>query len=135
MAKNPFKKQNIVDAAINIAIGGAANVAVDYAISQIDTLATMEEDKINLGKFIVGTIGSTMVGDKMLKAALDGFAVVGIANYAKNLMNSTNTASAGATGVPYGTIGRIPARRVMPGLRRAGAGLMRGVGNVAAMVD
>lgn len=134
MAKNPFKKQNIVDAAINIAIGGAANVAVDYAISQIDTLATMEEDKINLGKFIVGTIGSTMVGDKMLKAALDGFAVVGIANYAKSLMNTT-TPSAGTTGLPYGTIGHIPARRVMPGLRCAGAGLMRGVGNVAAMVD
>lgn len=133
MAKNPFKKQNVIDAAVNIAIGGAANVAVDYAISQIDTLATMEEDKINLGKFIVGTIGSIMVGNKMLKAAMDGFAVVGIANYAKSLMNTTP--AAGTTGVPYGTIGRIPARRVMPGLRRAGAGLMRGVGNVAAMVD
>lgn len=134
--KNPFKKQNIIDAAINVGIGGIANVAVDYAISNIDMLATQSDKTINIGKLVLGAVGSTMVSDKMIKAAMDGIAVVGVSNLAKSLMSETATPASngeGTTGVPWGTIGRV--RRMRPGLRRAGRAMMAGVPAAAQVIS
>ena len=120
--KNVFKKNNVVDTAINVGIGAVANIAVDYAISAIDTENALEPMYVNGGKFLVGVVGSTMIGEKMVKAALDGVAVVGLSNLVNDLMNSDSTSGGsngtreGATaGVPRGTIGRV--RRYVPGHR------------------
>lgn len=113
-AKNPFKKGNVVDTLINVGIGGAGNVAADYLIKSVDSLATLDPSYINLGKFVIGSVGSAMVGNKYVKALMDGFAVVGASNYISSLMDDTATPE-GAAGVPAGTIGR--ARYVAP--RRA----------------
>lgn len=132
MAKNPFKKQSALDAALQIGIGGAANVAVDYLKSNIDALATVDEKWINAGKFVLGAVGSSMVSDRMVKAAMDGIAVVGVSDLVKSLMDGTTPAE-GASGVPAGTIGRI-GRRYVPGHRRAAASVIRGVNGVSQFV-
>lgn len=132
MAKNPFiKKQNIIDAAINVGVGGVANVAVDYAVASIDMLATQSERTINIGKFVLGAVGSTMVSDKLIKAAMDGIAVVGVSNLAKSLMS--DRASDGTAGVPTGTIGRV-VRRMRPGLTKAGRRMIAGVPGAAQVI-
>lgn len=131
MAKNPFKKQNLIDSAINVGIGGVANVAVDYAVSNIDMLATQSDRTINIGKFVVGAVGSTMVSDKMLKAAMDGIAVVGVSNLAKSFM--TPDVDGGTTGVAATTIGRV--RRMRPGFRRAASSMIRGVQSANAVIS
>lgn len=112
MAKNPFKKNNVVDTLINVGVGGAGNVAADYVINNVDMLKNLDADTINIGKFIVGSVGSAMVSNKYAKALMDGFAVVGASNYIGGLM-----ATQGTTGVPAGTIGRV--RYMAP--RRGGA--------------
>lgn len=113
MAKNPFKKGNVVDTLISVGVGGAGNVAADYIINSIQKDATepWSPDTINLGKFIIGSVGSAMVSNKYAKALMDGFAVVGASNYISSLMaESTDaaqgTAAQGTAGVPAGTIGR-----------------------------
>ena len=115
MAKNPFKKNNVVDTLINVGVGGAGNVAADYIIDSIqkDAKEPWSPDTINLGKFIIGSVGSAMVSNKYAKALMDGFAVVGASNYISSLMAESQTTS----GVPAGTIGR--ARYIAP--RRGGA--------------
>lgn len=112
MAKNPFKKGNVVDTLINVGVGGAGNVAADYIIDSIqkDAKEPWSPDTINLGKFIIGSVGSAMVSNKYAKALMDGFAVVGASNYISSLMADQTT-----SGVPAGTIGR--ARYIAP--RRA----------------
>lgn len=119
--KNVFKKNNVVDTAINVGIGAVANIAVDYVISAIDTGNAWESMYVNGGKFLVGVVGSTMIGEKMVKAALDGVAVVGLSNLVNDLMNSDSTSNGTSSGteatagVPRGTIGRV--RRYVPGHR------------------
>lgn len=110
MAKNPFKKGNVVDTLINVGVGGAGNVAADYIIDSIqkDAKEPWSPDTINLGKFIIGSVGSAMVSNKYAKALMDGFAVVGASNYISSLMADSQTTS----GVPAGTIGR--ARYIAP---------------------
>ena len=110
MAKNPFKKGNVVDTLINVGVGGAGNVAADYIIDSIqkDAKEPWSPDTINLGKFIIGSVGSAMVSNKYAKALMDGFAVVGASNYISSLMAERQTTS----GVPAGTIGR--ARYIAP---------------------
>lgn len=110
MAKNPFKKGNVVDTLINVGVGGAGNVAADYIIDSIqkDAKEPWSQDTINLGKFIIGSVGSAMVSNKYAKALMDGFAVVGASNYISSLMAESQTTS----GVPAGTIGR--ARYIAP---------------------
>lgn len=110
MAKNPFKKSNVVDTLINVGVGGAGNVAADYLINNVDMLKSLDADTINLGKFVFGSVGSAMVSNKYAKALMDGFAVVGASNYISSLMADQTT-----SGVPAGTIGR--ARYIAP--RRA----------------
>ena len=86
MAKNPFKKGNVVDTLISVGVGGAGNVAADYIIKSVDSLATLEPSTINLGKFIIGSVGSAMVSNKYAKALMDGFAVVGASNFISSYM-------------------------------------------------
>lgn len=108
MAKNPFKTKNVVDTLINVGVGGAGNVAADYVINNVDMLKSLDADTINLGKFVVGSVGSAMVSNKYAKALMDGFAVVGASNYISSLMADSQTTS----GVPADTIGR--ARYIAP---------------------
>ena len=131
--KNPFKKQNVIDSAISVGVGGLANVAVDYAVSNIDMLATQSDRTINIAKFVIGAVGGTMVSDKMLKAAMDGIAVVGVSNLAKSFMAPDAAADAGVTGVAPGTIGRV--RRMRPGLRRAARSMITGVPGAAQVIS
>ena len=115
MAKKLFDTKNIIDTAVNVGLGGAANVAIDYAVQNVEALSDMEQSTINLGKFALGVIGSAMVSDKMVKAAFDGVATVGISNFVANILNSDNQATTTA-GVPDGTIGArkyVPSRRAL----------------------
>lgn len=111
MAKNPFKKKGITDTLVNVGIGGAANVAMDYAVSKIDALSSLDSTTINAIKIGVGVLGGTMTTNKMLRAAVDGIATVGVSNLVAGLMSDTSTK--GSSGIPSSTIGRIPPRRVL----------------------
>lgn len=112
-SRNPFKKQSIIDCAINVGLGGASNVAIDYAVDMLKESAGVEiEDMyVNIGKFVIGAVGSSMVSNKYLKSAMDGVAVVGVSNLVKELISETPSGSSEGetptTGVPYGTVGRI----------------------------
>lgn len=118
MAKNPFKKQSIIDTVVNVGIGGAANVAIDYVVSQVDAIQSLGDTTINAGKIALGALVGSMVSNKMLRAAADGVATVGVSNLIAGLMSDTENKPAsglpyGIVGLPYGTInGR---RRVVPG--------------------
>lgn len=108
MKKNPFKKQGIVDTLTNVGIGGAANVAMDYLVSSVDALATMDATTINAIKIGVGVLGGSMTTNKMIRAAVDGIAVVGVSNLVQGLMDGTNGKDGddkGTGAIPYGTIG------------------------------
>lgn len=106
--KNPFKKQSIVDTLINVGVGGAANVAMDYAFAQVDALASLGDTTKNAIKIGAGILGGTMVKNKYLRAATDGIATVGVSNLIDSYINgsaaSTETATA-PSGAPF--IGRI----------------------------
>ena len=111
MKKNPFKKQGIVDTLTNVGIGGAANVAMDYLVSSVDSLAKMDATTINAIKIGVGVLGGTMTTNKMIRATVDGIAVVGVSNLVQGLMDDTGSDNSGKdenkgpAGLPYGTIG------------------------------
>ena len=118
MAKNPFKKSSIIDTVVNVGIGGAANVAIDYVVSQVDAIQSLGDTTINAGKIALGALVGSMVSNKMLRAAADGVATVGVSNLIAGLMSESEAQPAsglpyGTVGLPYGTInGR---RRVVPG--------------------
>lgn len=119
MAKNPFKKSSIIDTVVNVGIGGAANVAIDYVVSQVDAIQSLGDTTINAGKIALGALVGSMVSNKMLRAAADGVATVGVSNLIAGLMSESEAQPAsglpyGTVGLPYGTInGRR--RRVVPG--------------------
>ena len=113
MAKKLFDTKNIIDTAVNVGLGGAANVAIDSAVQNVEALSAMDQSTINIGKFVLGVIGSAMVSDKMVKAAFDGVATVGISNFVSDMLASDDAATTTA-GVPAGTVGArryVPARR------------------------
>lgn len=116
--KNPFKKSSIVDTLVNVGVGGAANVAMDYAFSKIDALASLEDTWKNAIKIGVGVLGGTMVSGKAAKyirPALDGIATVGASNLVASYITPTETPA----GLPDGTIGLIRRRRMgQPGFAR-----------------
>lgn len=117
MAKNPFKKSSIIDTVVNVGIGGAANVAIDYVVSQVDAIQSLGDTTINAGKIALGALVGSMVSNKMLRAAADGVATVGVSNLIAGLMSDESKPASGlpygTVGLPYGTInGR---RRVVPG--------------------
>ena len=102
--KNPFKKSAIVDTLVNVGVGGAANVAMDYAWAQIDALAGLGATTKHAVKIAAGAILGTMTSNKYLRAAADGVATVGVSN----LINEYMPTDAAATeGLPEGMIGRI----------------------------
>lgn len=131
MAKNPFKKQSIIDTVINVGIGGAANVAIDYVVNSVDAIKSLGDTTVNAAKIAIGAIAGSMVSNKMLRAACDGIATVGVSNLVAGLMEDQ---AAPASGLPYGTIGRIS--RVRPGnaaYRRARTRKVSGVSTGAVM--
>lgn len=130
MAKNPFKKQSIVDTVVNVGIGGAANVAIDYVVSQVEAIQSLGDTAINAAKIALGAVAGSMVSNKMLRAACDGIATVGVSNLVKGLMDgTTSTQNEGAAGLPYGTIGRvIPGNRAYRRARK-----VSGVGAATVM--
>ena len=128
MAKNPFKKQSIIDTVVNVGIGGAANVAIDYVVSQVDAIQSLGDTTINAAKVALGAVAGSMVSNKMLRAACDGIATVGVSNLVKGLMDGT-TSTESTNGLPYGTIGRvIPGNRAYRSARKvSGVGAAAGV--------
>lgn len=128
MAKNPFKKQSIVDTVVNVGIGGAANVAIDYVVSQVEAIQSLGDTTINAAKIALGAVAGSMVSNKMLRAACDGIATVGVSNLVKGLMDDT-TSKETTSGLPYGTIGRvIPGNRAYRRARKvSGVGAAAGV--------
>ena len=115
MAKNPFKKQSIMDTVVNVGIGGAANVAIDYVVSQVEAIQSLGDTTINAAKIALGAVVGSMVSNKMLRAACDGVATVGVSNLVSGLLADATPAS----GMPYGTIGlpKDTVGRVIPGNR------------------
>ena len=110
--KNPFKKSSIIDTVTNVAIGGAANVAINYAFSSIDMLAKMTSTVKNAVKIAAGAVGGSMVSDKYARAAFDGIATVGASELISGLITKP------ASGLAYGTIGKVPRRfRVAKSMR------------------
>lgn len=128
MAKNPFKKQSIVDTVVNVGIGGAANVAIDYVVSQVEAIQSLGDTTINAAKIALGAVAGSMVSNKMLRAACDGIATVGVSNLVKGLMDGT-TSTETTSGLPYGTIGRvIPGNHAYKRARKvSGVGAAAGV--------
>lgn len=127
--KNPFKKSSIVDTLVNVGVGGAANVAIDYVMGLVDTIASLDATTQNAIKIALGAVGGSMVSNRYLRAAADGVATVGVSNLIDGYVNtdsSTNTQS-GASGLPYGTIGRV--RMGQHGFARRGK--VAGVGEAA----
>ena len=115
MAKNPFKKQSIMDTVVNVGIGGAANVAIDYVVSQVEAIQSLCDTTINAAKIALGAVVGSMVSNKMLRAACDGVATVGVSNLVSGLLID----GAPASGMPYGTIGlpKDTVGRIIPGNR------------------
>lgn len=112
MAKNPFKKQSIIDTVVNVGIGGAANVAIDYVVDQIDAIKSLGDTTVNIMKIAAGAVVGSMVSDKFARAAADGVATVGVSNLIAGLM-ADEASPAPSNGLPYGTI----SGRVIPGNR------------------
>lgn len=105
MAKNPFKKQSIIDTVVNVGIGGAANVAIDAVVGQFEAIQSLGDTTINALKIAAGAIVGSMVTDKFARAAADGVATVGVSNLIAGLMADEPTEA--PKGLPYGTIGRV----------------------------
>lgn len=124
--KNPFKKSSVIDTVVNVGIGGAANVAMDYIKANYLGSLNLSDTTYNAVKIAVGALGGSMISGKYARAAADGIATVGAANLIDGLLNGENTPNAeGPAGAPF--IGR--ARMGQRGFRRAA----RGAGEVAFM--
>lgn len=106
MAKNPFKKQSIIDTVVNVGIGGAANVAIDAVVGQFEAIQSLGDTTINALKIAAGAIVGSMVTDKFARAAADGVATVGVSNLIAGLM-ADDASPAPTNGLPYGTIGHV----------------------------
>lgn len=140
MAKNPFKKKSLTDTLVNVGIGGAANVAIDYVwdAAGLDSSLSFESVKAdtvkNAIKIIGGAVAGSMITNKYGRAAADGVATVGVSNLVSDLISgSEGKEESGTTGLPSGTIGNIHGRY------RAGsaayARASRGRGHMAGLDD
>lgn len=122
-----------MDTVVNVGVGGAANVAIDYVVNQVDAIKELGDTTINAAKIVAGAVAGSMVSNKILRAACDGVATVGVANLISGLIGDTTTSptTEGAAGLPHGTIGRvIPGNRAY---RRAAARKVAGPGAAAVM--
>lgn len=130
--KNPFKKSGVIDTVVNVGIGGAANVAMDYLFKSVPTLALDEQTK-NLVKVAVSAFGGSMVSGssaKYIRPALDGIGVVGASKLIESYLPTGEGGGddgegggddqKGTKGLPF--IGKL--RKFRP---------MRGTGSVAFM--
>lgn len=129
MAKK-FKKDGIMDTVINVGTGGAANALVDVAVEYV--APNTSDMTVNIGKFIGGVVlGSTMGSNKMLRAAADGVATVGVANLVKSLISDGfGGSSEGTAGFKRDVIGRM-----RPGHSRLARRVKRGkVGNAGGNI-
>lgn len=123
MAKNFFKKESATASLMNVAIGGASNVAIDTVISSMQDEAkeaskTLEDREktqryINIGKIIGGILIGSMSSNKVIKAVGDGVATVGVSNLVASFMGDTAAAgnSNGTAGLPdmMGAVSMRPA--------------------------
>ena len=135
--KNPFKKQNVMDTVVTVGLGGAANVAIDSVVDSYNKTATtpLDDVYVHAGKFIVGAIGSAMVGNRYAKAALDGVGVVGASNLIAYLMEDTQSTKSTkpetpTAGIPHGTIGRIKTPNAGYARRMRRSGRVAGIANM-----
>ena len=103
--KNPFKKSSIMDTAINVGIGGAANVAFDYLVDMIPEQSWLTDTVKNAVKVAGGAIVGSMISNRYARAAADGIATVGVSNLVSGLISGSKTDS--TSGLAEGTIGRI----------------------------
>ena len=125
--KNPFKKSNIVDTAVNVAIGGGANAIVDYAFGSVDALQSVADYKSWL-KLCVGVLGGSLISNKYARAAADGLSVVGASEIIKEYLPASASAETETpAGVPF--IGRPGMRMGQRGFKRA----IRGTGKVGTV--
>ena len=100
-----FKKKGLTDTLLNVGVGGAANVAIDYAWNALgDTVSSLDEYK-NIIKVAGGALVGTMVTGKVARAAADGVAVVGVSNLIAGLMGTSSEPA--TSGLPKGTIGAV----------------------------
>lgn len=127
--KNPFKKQSAIDTLINVGVGGAANVAVDYLINQVDAIKSLGDTTVNLIKIAGGAVVGSMISNKYARLACDGVATVGVSNLISSFMDEPSTD--GTAGLPYGTIGRV--RPGVAAYRRAHSRKVSGVNAGAVM--
>lgn len=127
--KNPFKKQSAIDTLINVGVGGAANVAVDYLINQVDFIKQWGDTTVNIIKIAGGAVVGSMVSNKYARLAADGVATVGVSNLISSFMDEPSTE--GAAGLPYGTIGRV--RPGVAAYKRARSRKVSGVNAGAVM--
>lgn len=100
--KNPFKKAGLMTTLTNVAVGGAANVAVDYAVANVSALSTLDPRYVQGGKIVLGALLGGMSKNQYVHAAADGIAVVGASELISGLVNGTTSAPAG---LPRGTVG------------------------------
>lgn len=124
--KNPIKKQAIIDTAINVGLGGLANVGVDYLFSNVDALASLDESTKNWIKVGAGIVGGVFTTNKYVHAATDGMATVGASNLLSGIIGEKSAADpSGAAGLPSGTIGALRRRMGQRGFinRRQVAGV------------
>lgn len=105
--KNPFNKKSLTTTLMNVGVGGAANVAIDYAWEQIDALQAYDEYK-HIIKIVGGALVGGMVSAPWARAAADGVATVGVSNLiAGYLDKAPATTQEGTKGLPGGTIGAL----------------------------
>lgn len=132
--KNPFKKQNVMDTVVTVGLGGAANVAIDAVVDSYNKTATTPVDDVyvHAGKFVIGAIGSAMIGNRYAKAALDGVGVVGASNLIAYLMEDKTTTpeTTPTAGIPHGTIGRIKTPNAGYARRMRRSGRVAGIANM-----
>ena len=120
--KNPINKQALKDTAINVVVGGVANVGIDLLFDKVDMLAQYADKKDWL-KVGVGIIGGMFTPNKIVHAATDGIATVGVSNIVSSYV--TGSTAEPANGLPSGTIGAIRRRMGQKGFinRRQVAGV------------
>lgn len=109
--KNPFSLGKALDVAKNVAIGGGANVAIDFAWEQIEAVQGYEKYK-DLGKLVLGSVVGAMLKPGSLgRIATDGIATVGASNFIQGIIDGKNifgdSSTVSTEGLPNGTIGRI----------------------------
>lgn len=126
-----FNKKSAVTTAKNVLIGGAANAAIDLAVSSIETAVSPEkpwsELYVNIGKVVAGAVvGSAMAPQGIWRAAADGVATVGASGLAKSLIDMVMPAS--TNGVPFMGTGKI-----RMGQHRFGGKKITGTGKVPFM--